>query len=236
MRFLSMEAVRCQCCHSQTRPAWPSSPSQLEHFVLWKPGELSHLSASAFGWPPAPCPLQTGWGLAGVTECFGREGCLKVPVPALCSLGWQVVQGLLLEEEGLSRDGVSSVSSPSSRRVLPFSTQDFPCCSSCPCPGMMPGRIWLSPFPTCHSGHTWLAVPYTEGLGNEAPAHLWGLAQERSTTRVGSSEGGAGGAGRSHISDVLLGQPAISRLLFVGGVKKSVKTLGRKLITCCPLE
>lgn len=33
MHFLSMEAVGCQCCCSQTCPAWLSSPSQLEHVV-----------------------------------------------------------------------------------------------------------------------------------------------------------------------------------------------------------
>lgn len=54
--------------------------------------------------------------------------------------------------------------------------------------------------------------------------------------RMRNSEGSAGGEpGGSHVSNVLLGQPATTRLFFVG-VKKSVKSPRRKLITYCLLE
>lgn len=40
--------------------------------------------------------------------------------------------------------------------------------------GQCQGRSYSHLFPL---GHMWLGVPYTEGLGNESPAHLWGLTQ-----------------------------------------------------------
>lgn len=74
----------------------------------------------------------------------------------------------------------------------------------------------------------WLGVPYTQGLGNESPAHLWqrgtGIVKGGAVEimRVRNSEGSAGVEPRgSHVRSILLGQPATSRLLFVGQVKKT---------------
>lgn len=66
---------------------------------------------------------------------------------------------------------------PQLEGFCPFPVRISPAAGCALALGLCLARIWLSPVLTCHFGHTWLGVSYTEGLGNASPAHLWGLAQ-----------------------------------------------------------
>lgn len=78
--------------------SFPAIARCLQHFVLWKPGELSHVSGSVLGWPPAPCPLHfqlwTGWGLAGVTTWFWWGGMSEGPCASSLKFGLTGCSGL----------------------------------------------------------------------------------------------------------------------------------------------